>query len=130
MTSTTRARHHGRTAPGTRKQRCVQDIMFECFSENGKAGDKYWTRLKALLVQMCPETHEVIWERTFGTQGSHTAPTDASSASATGHSATDADLGNTAQQLEALQTELAAADDTRAQLWKGSMQLVAFATGL
>lgn len=118
------------TGSATHARPFSQDVLFDCYNVNGKAGDKYWTRLKALVVHMCPESCESIWESTFGSQGSHATATDVSSASATGLSAAnDADLGHTAQHLVALGPDLVAADSTRGKLWEGSMPVAAFATG-
>lgn len=96
----------------------VQEVLYDCYGENGQAGEKYWARLKALVLKMCPESYEAIWEATFGVHGTHATTTDGSSVSATGYSAADAiDV----QHLDVLQSEQAAADSTRGKIWGDSM---------
>lgn len=79
---------------------------------------------------MCPEKHEFVWAHTFGSSKTQGAATDASSASATAVTGAGVpDIGVAGQQLDALQAEQLAADNTRGKLWGGTLPLVNFVTG-
>eukprot|EP00892_Ulva_mutabilis_P004542 jgi/Ulvmu1/245/UM001_0249.1 len=111
----------------TEKSANIEEVLFDSYGENGKVGGKYWARLKALVLKMCPESYDAILESTFGTHGNHASAADGSSATLTGHSAADAvDL----QHLDALQSEQAAADSIRGKLWEGTVPPLHFATGV